>query len=250
MLLGAAEMLFGTLSSRQPADAEETSLAIQALAWFATSTLDDANTQAALDRIAQLGDRLSGWDTANATEKAFAIRGLVEAYRLSGDNSYLTAAARVFNSLEREFDPQTGVFSSQSTYTIDNVGVIMGSLNSLKFYGSGAVDETAVEEIFTSFYLNAVNKSGLQQAVPPVPVAKGTFEQFEPPIYYGYPTIPMPPMAGGEFGVAPVFATEVSWDGSTWSVTNPRFDATGAMHASNEFIWFHNDEVNGFPELP
>ena len=46
-----------------------------------------------------------------------------------------------------------------------------------------------------------------------------------------------------------VFATEVSWDGSQWSVTNDRFDAAGSMHASNEFIWFHNDEVNGFPEV-
>jgi len=59
----------------------------------------------------------------------------------------------------------------------------------------------------------------------------------------------MPPMAGGDFGIAPVFATEVKWDGSQWSVTNGNFDSAGAMHASNEFIWFHNDEVNGFPEV-
>jgi hypothetical protein len=27
------------------------------------------------------------------------------------------------------------------------------------------------------------------------------------------------------------------------------FDTAGAMHASNELIWFHNDEVNGFPDV-
>jgi len=53
-----------------------------------------------------------------------------------------------------------------------------------------------------------------------------------------------------ELGVAPVFASEVSWDGSARSVTDANFDTAGAMHASNEFIWFHNDEVNGFPEVP
>jgi len=158
-------------------------------------------------------------------------------------------SAIAFDALRADFNAENGIFDSQSVYTIDNVGVIMGALNSLKFYGGDAVDHAVVIDLFTNFYLNAVNKSGLQQAVPPIPVAKGTFEQEEPPIFYGYPTIPMPLMAGGEFGVAPVFATEVSWDGSAWSVTNANFDSAGAMHASNEFIWFHNDEVNGFPHV-
>jgi hypothetical protein len=57
-------------------------------------------------------------------------------------------------------------------------------------------------------------------------------------------------MAGGKYGVAPVFATEVRFDGSKWTVTDGRFDSAGAMHASNEFIRFHNDEVNGFPQPP
>jgi len=111
------------------------------------------------------------------------------------------------------------------------------------------VDQAKAEEIFTGFFESAVNMSGLQMSAPPKNVAKGVFEQDEPDIYYAYPGMAMPPMAGGEFGIAPVFATEVSWDGSQWGVTNSRFDAARAMHASNEFIWFHNDEVNGFPEV-
>jgi len=115
---------------------------------------------------------------------------------------------------------------------------------------TAAPTEAPTEDLCTNFYLNVVNKGGLQQSVPPVPVAKGKFEQDEPPIFYGYPTIIMPPMAGGEFGVAPVFATEVTFNMGAWTVTDGRFDAAGAMHASNEFIWFHNDEVNGFPAVP
>ncbi len=155
----------------------------------------------------------------------------------------------MFDDLAAEYDAAHGVFSSQDSYTVDNVAVIMGALNSIRLFGGDAVDQAKAEEIFTGFFESAVNMSSLQMSAPPKNVAKGAFEQDEPDIYYAYPGMPMPPMAGGEFGIAPVFATEVTWDGSQWSVTNARFDAAGAMHASNEFIWFHNDEVNGFPEV-
>jgi hypothetical protein len=250
MFMGAADKLFAVLADRQPDGVDESALAAQALAWYAASTADDANRAAAVAKISDLGDALAAADTTNATEKALAIRGLIEAYRLSGDESYVTGAAGLFDALSGEFDAENGVFGSQDAYTIDNVGVIMGALNSLKFYGGDAVDQATVEDLFTSFFENAVSANGLQQSVPPLSVAKSAFEQNEPPIFYGYPTIPMPPMAGGEYGIAPVFASEVGWDGSSWAVLDGSFDSAGAMHASNEFIWFHNDEVNGFPELP
>ena len=247
--LGAADMLFVALADREPEGIEELSLAVQALTWYAANTTQAVNQQQALEKITEFGAALKDAEPANATERAFIIRGLVEAYRTSGDEDYLSAAAETFDKLVEEYDAANGVFTSQNVYTIDNVAVIMGALNSLKFYGGNAVDLDKVEALFTGFYESAVNLSGLQQSVPPVPVAKGAFEQEEPVIYYGHPSVPKPPMAGGEFGIAPVFATEVTWDGSSWSVTDGRFDAAGAMHASNEFIWFHNDEVNGFPEI-
>ena len=245
--IGAADDLFQALSSRTPEGIEELSLATQALTWYATTTGDADAAAQAMDLISQFGDALVDGEPSNASETAFTIRGLMEAHRVSGDAGYLDVAAQAFDALVADYDAETGIFSSQNTYTIDNVAVIMGALNSLKFNAGDAVDQEQVEKLFTRFYENAVNRSGLQQAVPPLKVAKDPFEQEEPALYYGYPTISMPPMAGGEFGIAPVFATEVAWDGGSWSVTNGNFDSAGAMHASNEFIWFHNDEVNGFP---
>lgn len=249
MFLGAADMLFGALASRQPADTAELSLAIQALTWYAANTTNADNQAQAITLIAQHGDALIGANKDNATRKAYAIRGLIEAYRISRDGKYSTAVASVFDGLAAEYDAAHGIFSSQSSYTVDDVAVIMGALNSIRLFGGDTVDQATAEQIFTGFFESAVNMSGLQMSAPPKNVAKGVFEQDEPDIYYAYPGMPMPPMAGGEFGIAPVFATEVSWDGSRWSVTSGRFDAAGAMHASNEFIWFHNDEVNGFPEV-
>jgi len=249
MLLGAADKHFGAIASRQPSDTQELSLATQSLVWYAANTTNAANRQTALDLIASFGDKLVSANKDSAANKAFALRGLIEAYRATGNNSYRDAAIQVYNGLAGDYDAAHGVFTSQSVYTIDDVAAIMGSINaSLIFLGDG-IDQNNAELMFAGFYEGAVNMSGLQQSVPPIPVAKGSFEQAEPPMYYGYPSIPKPPMAGGEFGVAPVFATEVKWDGSAWTVTNARFDAAGAMHASNEFIWFHNDEVDGFPRL-
>ena len=249
MFLGAADMLFSALASRQPADTEELSLAIQGLTWYAATTTHADHQAQAISLIEQHADALINANKDTAARKAFAIRGLVEAYRVSGEAKYLTAAADVFDGLAAEYDAAHGVFTSQDTYTIDDVATIMGAVNSLKIFGGSAVNPDKVEEIFTGFFESAVNMSGLQQSAPPKDVAKGTFEQGHPDIYYAYPGMPMPPMAGGEFGIAPVFATEVKWDGSAWSVPNANFDSAGAMHASNEFIWFHNDEVNGFPNV-
>ncbi|MGB9612518.1 MAG: LysM peptidoglycan-binding domain-containing protein [Bryobacteraceae bacterium] len=247
MFRGAADMLFGALASRQPADTEEFSLATQTLAWYAANTANAANRAQALTLASQFGNALIVANKDDATRKAFAIRGLLEAYRLTNDARYRTAAADVFQGLAAEYDPAHGIFGSQNSYTIDNVAVILGALNSLKLFGGDAVDQDKVEAIFTGFFESVVNLSGLQQSAPPKDTGKDKFEQESPDIYYAYPGMPMPPMAGGEFGVAPVFATEVRWEGGKWSVVNPRFDSAGAMHASNEFIWFHNDEVDGFP---
>jgi len=43
----------------------------------------------------------------------------------------------------------------------------------------------------------------------------------------------------------------VTFDSETenWTAIDRRFDTAGAMHAANEFIWLHHDEVNGFPEV-
>jgi len=247
MFRDAADMLFQALATRQPADIEELSLATQALTWYAANTSNADKQSHALTLLVQYGTALREATPANATEEAFAIRGSLEAYRIGGDVDDLNAAARAFGRLVAAYDADHGIFSDQNVYTVDDVAVIMGALNALRFYAGDAVDPDQVATIFTDFYESAVNMSGLQHSVLPINAGKDRFEQEDPAIFYAYPGIPLAPMAGGEFGVAPVFATEVTWDGEQWSVSNPRFDSAGAMHAANEFIWFHNDEVNGFP---
>ena len=249
MFLGGADALFDAVSSRQPSDTREYSYAVQALNWYAANTGNSANKAAAVALIDKFGAALVNANKDDAARKAYALRGLIEAWRTTGNNAYRDAAVDVYTGLASEYDGVHGVFTSQNVYSIEDVAAIMGAINSSLIFLGDAIDANQGETMFAGFFESAVNMSSLQQSVPPIPVAKGKFEQDEPPIFYGYPSIPKPPMAGGEFGVAPVFASEVKWDGGQWQVTNARFDAAGAMHASNEFIWFHNDEVDGFPRV-
>lgn len=245
----AADRLFATLGARQPEGIPERSLAIQALTWYAANTPERAR-EAGL-RLRTLALQLIGAPTRGAGEKAYALRGLIEAWRVSGDPLFLRAAARTYGDLAASYNFPQGRFNGELSHSIDDVAAIMGALNATRLFLGDAVNQAQARSFFVNFFESAVNRSGLQQSVPPVGVAKGAFEQSEPPIFYGYPTLPKPPMAGGRYGTAPVFATRIAWNAkaSAFEVDDARFESAGAMHASNEFIWFHNEEVNGFPEV-
>ncbi|MDH5459729.1 MAG: hypothetical protein OEW71_01670 [Candidatus Bathyarchaeota archaeon] len=53
---------------------------------------------------------------------------------------------------------------------------------------------------------------------------------------------------GGDYGIAPVLAASVTFTGVEVQIDRT-FDSAGAMHAANEFIWLHYDEINGFPQV-
>jgi len=244
-----ADILAKQVMESEPDSIRGASLAIQGLVWYAAKTADSDGKAAALAKIISLTASLEGMTPADAAEQANMLRGLIEAHRTLGINSgtIMSMAAEMLDG----FDMVNGVFTNQSLYTIDDIGEIMGALNALRIFETADVDADAVNEVFTSFWEHAVNISGMQQSAPPIFLAKAPFEfEGEPPFFFRYDqSQPVPPMAGGEFGIAPVFATSVSYSGGSWSVVDSNFDTAGAMHASNQMIWFHYDEINGFPDV-
>lgn len=250
MFLSAADQLFQSLADARPQTVAEWSLAAQAYVWFAANTADETLRADALARLGAAGDALLVAQPESASEAAYAIRGLIEVARTTGESAYLDGAVALWNGLVAEYDAPTGTFTSQTTYTIDDVAAIVGAINSLGLFGGTAVDRDVREAIFAGFFESVVNLSGLQIATPPVELFKGAYEQEDPEIWLRYPTQPMPPMAGGEFGIAAVFGASATLVGDVWTVDRHHFDTAGAMHAANEMIWFHADEVFGFPRLP
>lgn len=249
MFAQAADMLFQKVVASSPSSVRDYSLGIQSLVWYAAYTADAAARTAALDKIPQWADALASASHGTPVEHANVVRGLIEAGRVI-DSKYLDLAANHFNALASSYDGTHGFFADQTTYTTDDVGTILGAINSARLFLGDRIDQAQAESIFAGFFEGTVNLSGLQISAPPVSLFKGDFEQDDPEIYYRYPTTPMPPMAGGEFGIAAVLASSVTWDGSKWTADQSHFDTAGAMHTANEMIWFHSDEVSGFPEVP
>jgi len=227
---------------------KELSTAIQGLVWYAAGTADAQRQALALEWIGDLGVLLIDAPKTLAAERGYALRGLIEVHRVTGLMDAHHASLDLVEELAADFDFAYGIFASQSTYTVDDVAAIVGGLNAARLFGGA--DAGLIERILTGFFEAVVNLSGLQRSVPPVESGKGAFELGGPEIFYGYPEIPLPGDVG-EFGVAPVFASSVTFDNETgtWSGIDERFDTAGAMHAANEFIWLHADEVSGFPTV-
>ncbi len=225
---------------------KELATAIQGLVWYASVTSDGNRQAIALERIEELGELLIAAPKGSAADRGYALRGLIEVRRVIGSIEALHAALDLVDELELDFDHAYGIFESQMTYTIDDVAAIVGGLNAARRFGE--VDDRPIGRMLTGFFEGVVNLSGLQRSVPPVASGKDAFEQEDPEIFYGYPGLPLPDEIG-EFGAAPVFASSATFDPDTglWTEVDERFDTAGAMHAANEFIWLHTDEVNGFP---
>ena len=249
MFAKGADKVFAVVEASNPSTIRETSLALQAMVWYAAKTNNTANKTKALKKLASLAHSLEAMSPSTASDRAFYLRGLIDAKRTLGiNNGSIRTVAAAF--LE-DFNMDRGGFHSQNKYTIDQVGEIIGTLNALRIFETADVDAGLAEEIFKTFHEEIVNKAGLQISAPPLKIAKSPFEyEGEPETYFRYgPSQPVPPMAGGEFGVAPVFATSVGLNNGKWVVLDSNFDTAGAMHTSNEMIWLHYDEINGFPEV-
>ena len=239
--------LFKMVEAGHPADVRGQSLAIQSLVWYGAKTASPDHKARAMHKLAALAADLQAASPATAAEQAYALRGLIEAHRTLGiDDGTIRHLGTQFIE---GFDLDTGGFTNQSLYTIDDIGAIFGALNTLRTFETADVDADVVNEVFTSLWENAVNIGGLQISAPPLKAVKSPFEyEGEPVTFFRYnDSQPVPPMAGGDYGVAPVFATSIEYGDGAWSVVDATFDAAGAMHASNEMIWFHYDEINGFP---
>jgi hypothetical protein len=124
--------------------------------------------------------------------------------------------------------------AARYAYTSADVANIVSAFNAL-LNGLGL----DVEQRFADFFNGVVNLSGLQIAEA-APTGGGQDKD----------TIPDPFKAGGEFGQAPVSATEVVYDVASgqWRVTNPRFTTAYAMALSNQMMWIGT--WGGRPSVP
>lgn len=257
MFADAARSTFERVLVSRPRSTRDVSLAIQSVVWYSSITASAAERDAARAAIIRWGDRLALQHPATPAGRAYQVRGLIEVGRTLGTGPYLDRAADAFRDLVRGFDARHGVLAGTGTLTIDDVAEISGAFNSAQLFLGTRIDQPAAGTVFAAWWEGSVNRSGLEIASPALDQMKAPFELLDPPgtgtapapaLNYRYPSVPLPENAGGADGVAPVFAASVRWRSGHWTARHDWFDVAGAMHAANEMIWFHGDEINGFPD--
>lgn len=234
---GAATMLFKTLENRTPESAAEAASAIRALVYRASTTTDVTvadEALAAANRIAD--DVLVPGSFGDPVTRGAAIAGLISWATAGGGDEHLQAADALFAALQEDFDADHGVFVSRDVYTVDDVAWILGGLNGLVQQGSAEVRAPAAAMLL-AFYESTISVGGLQLAAPPGKngAGAGEWEKNLPAINFYHPIDTPPPPAVGKL---PTAAEEITWDGSSWSVTSDRFVVAGVMHLANELNWF------------
>ena len=183
------------------------------------------------DNLAGNGRVENGADNQAATQGIVA-QGLLWASQFDEVDRTDTADDVVGYMLDELWDADAGTFISgtdASTYAITarDAGDITGGLNA----ADAVLGRSGVQERFATFFNQTFNRGRLQRAERP----PSRSEDAEFPL-------PLPAAAGGEFGQAAVYNSEIEYDAGAdeWSVTDPRFRTAEALYLANQDIWVGN----------
>jgi len=232
-------------------DLGDNALFIQALATYGSVTSSAAHLERTVDLIhtqaTTLTDQLDG-DNVSTAMRARAIRALVNALWMTGDESFRTEALRQWDILQRQWNAQLGLFDLSPfgsgadpnyEYSAMDVGDIVSAFSAL-IYGAG-LDE--LKEPFAQFFQSLLKNSRMMYAE--LDSAGGGFDN---------DIVPSPMEAGGPFGTAPVFAAKVLFDlasnGGEWYVTNTNFETLPAMYLSTQLTWIGQRERQSYVGPP
>jgi hypothetical protein len=241
-LLNMAKEIFSNMP--EPVTAKDRSLAVQALAWYGLANKKDRPLIKA--KIKKYADNMITWTSQQIMNQAYKIRALMDAANTTGDKDYKEYAVAYYFRMMDDYIPNMGLFIDKMSFTSNDVAVLLGAFNAIRLFAAKDVGAEKLAKDMTKFFETVVNISGLQISAPPISFIPA-YKRKPTPMFHRYPTIPVPPKAGGAYGIAPVFANKVSRVFSQW-VVDKTFDTAGAMHLSNEMIWFHHDQVDGFPK--
>ncbi len=180
------------------------------------------------DNLADDGMLQAGSKNQAATQGVVG-QGLLWASQLSNVNYEEMARSILTYLLEDLWDDDAGTFADgtdDGTYTITarDAGDITGGVNA----ADAVLDIEGAQEKYASFYNQTFNRGRLQRAERPP--SRSEDAEF---------TLPLPQNAGGEFGQAAVYNTEVTYDTNAdeWSVSNDRFTTAQALYTANQDIW-------------
>jgi hypothetical protein len=156
-------------------------------------------------------------------------QGLLWASQIPGVDHEEMAQPVLTYLLNDLWDEEAGTFADgtdDGTYTItaQDAGDITGGINA----ADAVLGLEGAQEKYASYFNQTFNRGRLQRAERP-PSRDESAEY----------TLPLPQNAGGEFGQAATYNTEVTYDADAdeWSVSNDRFTTAQALYTANQDVW-------------
>ncbi|NHN58455.1 plastocyanin/azurin family copper-binding protein [Halorussus rarus] len=175
------------------------------------------------------GGALSVESGNRAAAQGAVGQGLLWASQIPGVDREEMARPVLTYLLEDLWDEGAGTFADgtgDGTYTVTarDAGDITGGVNA----ADAVLGIGGAREKYASYFNQTFNRGRLQRAERP----QSRSEDAE----YA---LPLPQDAGGEFGQAAVYNTEVTYDtdADEWSVSNDRFTTAQALYLANQDIW-------------
>ncbi len=231
-LMGMWDQTFELVKSHPVSNVKNRGLAIVALSWYAAAKGDQAPMNEIVATVNFLARGL-GTVEVTAFEKAASIRGLIEAWRITGNVDYLNSAMDLWNELNGMWDDKAQTFAPTANattyeYTPWDAGLIIGALSEIiaatgDEVPSGVKDEAT--DRFLDFFSGTIVGSGFTHLPVPTPGRSG------------------------------LLVSNISYDTSdgTWTVNDSRYTTAGAQYAANEMIWIEGSlqgRLTGYPKLP
>ncbi|MGD9734068.1 MAG: hypothetical protein AB7V58_00425 [Solirubrobacterales bacterium] len=219
-------------------------LGVQALSWYAFTTEDPSlkkqATALALEWAKQLRGKLGQDGSVSAAgvepldAQALAVRAEGQAALLAGafdkgeeaaargaaEDAWRNLNDRYWNDDPGLYEPDPG--GASQAYTPALLADLTGALN----VAQNVLDDGEAADRYAQLFVNVVDEGHLIASQLPE-----TVEQHN--------GLPLPPKAGGKYGIAPVFQAEVSFDADSgkWSVSDGSFEAAAAMKLADEMFW-------------
>lgn len=260
---GMEDQLFGALRSsalvKRPSFADR-ALGVQALSWYASTTANAASRAQAATLALAWAKSLRSSESPSGSVSASGVTGLdgqalfvraeAQASLLAGAvgkgadaKSAHAAATSAWSSLNsRYWNGKAGLYlpapgASTQSYTPGLIADLTGALN----VAEHVLHAGSAAGRYATFFVDAIDHSRLLASQLPF-----TTNQHN--------GLPMPPKAGGKYGIAPVFLSGVSYDtaNGTWKVTDGRFTTAAALKLADEMFWmgaWAGQQVKGPPAL-
>ena len=180
------------------------------------------------DGLGDDGKVANGAENQAATQGAVG-QGLLWASQVEGVSREDAARTVLEYMMEQLWDEDAGTFATgadDGTYTItaQDAGDVTGGLNA----ADAVLGMEDAQTLFATYFNQTFNRGRLQRAQRPPSLDEN--EEY---------VLPLPQNAGGKYGQAAVYNTEVAYhtDADEWEVTDDTFTTAPALYLSNQDIW-------------